>query len=217
MDETVPQNSQNTLEQSGAADATSAETDRTSISKYDRDQVHPKTEKESSAALHSKKSWKEKLLEEVIEVGTVMGYLAVSFCILQTFRCTTLLVACSQNDFMTSYATALISSVALGKFVFVLEKMPLARRFEDQPLIYPVLYKSVLFTALVNVIMHFEERLLHHDKGATPASNPETFWPCFLAHQLAFFVTFIVFFSFRAVGTLVGKERLRREFFISRD
>lgn len=164
-----------------------------------------------------KKSWKKKLQEEAIEVGTVMAYLAVSFCILQTFRCTTLLVACSQNDFLTSYATALVGSVALGKFVFVLEKMPLAKRFENKPFIYAVLYKSVLFTALVNVIMHFEERFFHHEKSATPVSNPQTFWPCFLAHQLAFFVTFLVFFSFRAVGTMVGKEKLRRAFFISRD
>ncbi len=184
------------------------------------DQETPSIESSSvsdSGTIIEKKSWKEKLREEAIEVGTVMAYLAVSFCILQTFRCTTLLVACSQNDFLTSYATALVGSVALGKFVFVLEKMPLAKRFEHKPFIYPVLYKSILFTALVNVIMHFEERFFHHEKGATPASNPQTFWPCFLAHQLAFFVTFIVFFSFRAVGTIVGKEKLRRAFFISRD
>lgn len=214
MDETAPLTSTGSTKQTESAEVVAAEANRTSISNDDRD--FEIASNESPESSHSKKSWKEKLIEEAIEVGTVMGYLAVSFCILQTFRCTTLLVACSQNDFMTSYATALISSVALGKFVFVLEKMPLARRFEDQPLVYPVLYKSVLFTALVNVIMHFEERLLHHDKAATPATNPETFWPCFLAHQLAFFVTFVVFFSFRAVGTIVGKDRLRREFFISR-
>jgi hypothetical protein len=170
-----------------------------------------------SEPVKEKKSWKQKLIEEAIEVGTVMAYLAVSFCILQTFRCTTLLVSCSENDFLTSYATALVGSVALGKFVFVLEKLPLAKRYEHKPFIYPVLYKSVLFTALVNVIMHLEERMFHHDRAASPITNPQTFWPCFLAHQLAFFVTFLVFFSFRAVGTLVGKEKLRRAFFISRD
>lgn len=187
-------------------------------------EVLPQPNNEESSALDEispepsvpkKLTWKEKLKVEAIEVGTVMGYLAVAFCILQTFRCTTLLVSSARNDFLTSYATALVSSVALGKFVFVLEKLPLARRFETKPLIYPVLYKTVLFTALVNVIMHFEERFLH--KSSAPAANPETFWPCFFAHQLAFFVTFLVFFAFRDIGRVIGQERLRKLFFVSRD
>jgi hypothetical protein len=171
----------------------------------------------SDIGLSKKLTWKEKLLAEAIEIGAVMLYLATAFCILQTFKCTTLLIACSQNDFWTSYCTALISAVALGKFVFILEKMPIARRFEHKPLIYPVLYKTVLFTALVNVIMHLEDRFLHKAKSADPVSNPETFWVCFFAHQLAFFVTFLVFFAFRDIGRVIGQERLRKLFFVSRD
>ncbi|MDZ4834580.1 MAG: hypothetical protein SGJ27_12445 [Candidatus Melainabacteria bacterium] len=167
-----------------------------------------------------KHSWKERILEEVREVGLVMGYLATSFCIIQTFRCATILARCSENDFMTSYATAGISAVVLGKFVFIIDKMRIAKRFSSYPLIIPVLYKTALFTVAANVLMHLEAKFLHHGKAeaASPAmSDPTAFLLCSFAHQLAIAVTFLVFFVFRDISRVLGKGRLQRMFFVSQD
>lgn len=173
-----------------------------------------------------KRPWKERLLDEVKEVGLVMGYLAISFSIIQTFRCATILAKCSENDFLTSYATACVSAVLLGKFVFVIEKMRISKRFSNRPLIIPVLYKTVLFTIAANVLMHLEARFLHH--GAEPTStasanpvpamsDPLAFSLCFFAHQLAIMVTFFIFFTFRDIARVLGRGRLKKMFFVSID
>ncbi len=164
-----------------------------------------------------KKSLKEKIIHEVIQVGTVVIYLAVAFAIIETFRCATLLARCSENDFLAGYATAGIGALLLGKFVFVLEKTKLSNRFKHYPLIVPVLYKSVLFTILVNIILHFEGRFLHHVDGSVPISDATKYWLCFFAHQLAFFVTFVIFFCFRDISRVLGEGKLYRMFFVSQE
>ncbi|MBX9671350.1 MAG: hypothetical protein K2X93_27425 [Candidatus Obscuribacterales bacterium] len=164
-----------------------------------------------------KNSLKEKIIHEVIQVGTVVIYLAVAFAIIETFRCATLLARCSENDFLAGYATAGIGALLLGKFVFVLEKTKLSNRFKHYPLIVPVLYKSVLFTILVNIILHFEGRFLHHVDGSVPISDATKYWLCFFAHQLAFFVTFLIFFCFRDLSRVLGEGKLYRMFFVSQE
>ncbi len=171
----------------------------------------------------AKRSWKDHLIDEIKEVGLVMGYLAISFSIIQTFRCATILAKCSENDFLTSYGTACVSAVVLGKFVFVIEKMRISKRFSNRPLIVPVLYKTALFTVAANLLMHLEARFLHH--GAEPSSasanpvppisDPLTFSLCFFAHQLAIVVTFFIFFTFRDIARVLGRGRLKRMFFVS--
>lgn len=183
-------------------------------SRLNDNESSPVTTIESTAPL--KKPLKERVLHEVIEVGTVVIYLAVAFAILETFRCGTLLARCSENDFLAGYATAGIGALLLGKFVFVLEKTKLSNRFKHYPLIVPVIYKSILFTILVNGILHFEGRLMHHVDGPSiPMTDTTRYWLCFFAHQLAFFVIFLIFFCFREISRVMGEGKLRRMFFVS--
>lgn len=165
-----------------------------------------------------KLSLKEKIFKEVVEVGAVMLYLFLCFSILETFKCATLLEKVSENDFLAGYATAGISALGLGKFVFILEKMRFTKWFNDRPLIVSVLYKSVTFTILANFIMHAEDRLLHRSAtDLSPSGDPTRYFLCFFAHQLAFFVVFFIFFCFREIASIVGEERMRKLFFVSRD
>jgi len=163
-------------------------------------------------------SLKTKILHEVIEVGGVILYLFVSFAILETFRCGTLLAACSQNDFVSGYTTALVAALGLGKFVFVLEKMKFTQRFRDRPMIVPILYKTVMFTILANLILHAEDRILHRvTEQPHHFSDPTQLILCALTHQLAFFVMFFIFFCFRGVAHVIGEKRMFKLFFVSRD
>jgi len=160
---------------------------------------------------------KQRIIKEVIEVGIVIAYLAVCFSILETFRCATLLVKCSENDFLAGYATAAISAVMLGKFVFILERMRISKRFGDRPLIVPVFYRSALFTVLINFILNAEDRMLHRPPAEYMSlHDPFKYWACLLSHQLAFFVVFFIFFCFRELGSVLGEGKLFRLFFVSR-
>lgn len=177
-----------------------------------------KTGSDDAADAHKKMTWQEHLKHEVIEVGIVVVYLAVAFCILQTFKCATVLAKCSENHFLSAYTTAGIASLLLGKFVFVLEKMPIAKKFEHRPLIVPVLYKSVLFTILVNIALHLEDRLVHGGAHLPDINaDPLAFWLCKFAQELAFFITFFIFFSYREVARVLGGGRLAKLFFEPRD
>lgn len=164
-----------------------------------------------------KKSLKTKILHEVVEVGGVILYLFASFAILETFRCGTLLAECSQNDFISGYTTAAVAALGLGKFIFVLDKMKFVKRFMDKPLIVPILYRTVLFTILSNLILHAEDRILHRPMEHRAFNDPTEFMLCWFAHQLAFFVMFFIFFCFRGIAHVVGEKRMYRLFFVSRD
>jgi hypothetical protein len=164
-----------------------------------------------------KRSLKEKIVHEVIEIGGVILYLFVSFAVLQTFRCGTLLFECSENDFISGYTTALISALALGKFVFVLDKMKFVQKFKEKPLIIPILYKTALFTCLMNVILNIEERILHRQPEHHEFHNTSEFMLCYFAHQLAFFLVFFFFFCYRGISGIIGEKRMFKLFFVSRD
>jgi|GEM_PF-899245 hypothetical protein len=166
---------------------------------------------------HEKMSLKAKIVHEFVEVGGVILYLFVSFAILETFRCGTLLAACSQNDFISGYTTAVVAALGLGKFVFVLDKLKVTQRYKDRPLIVPILYKTVLFTILSNLILHAEDRILHRVTEQPHYSNPTQFMLCAFTHQLAFLVMFFIFFCFRGVAHVIGEKRMFRLFFVSRD
>ncbi|MCA9805368.1 MAG: hypothetical protein KC777_25535, partial [Cyanobacteria bacterium HKST-UBA02] len=166
---------------------------------------------------HEMKNMKQKIIHELVEVGGVMVYLALVFLVLQTFKCTTLLVACSENDFLASYITALLAAVGLGKFVFVLEKMPIANKFKTRPLIVPVIYKTIVFTILVNFILHAEDRVMHRPSALEHITDPLKFWLCLASHELAFFVTFFIFFCFRDMSRVIGEAETFRLFFINRN
>lgn len=172
----------------------------------------------ASADFKKKRTLKEHIIHEVIQVGAVMLYLFACFCILQTFKCATLLARCSENDFLAGYATAGLGALLLGKFVFMLEKLRIMQRFKHKPLIIPILYKTVLFTVIVNLLLHAEDRMLHRSSPALhDLSDPIKFWLCFFAHQLALFVVFFIFFCIRELGYVLGEDRMFKVFFVDRE
>lgn len=165
-----------------------------------------------------KMNLKQRILNELNEIWKIILFLAVSFLIIETFRCATLLVKASENDFLAGYATALIGALVVGKVVIVGEKMRFVNRLNHMPLIFPVLYKSVVFTVFVNLILHAEDKWMHRSHESFVASiDPTKYWVAFAAHQLAFFVTFAILFTLRELQKALGEGTMYRLFFVSRD
>jgi hypothetical protein len=96
----------------------------------------------------------------------------------------------------------------------------LGERFNALPLIWPTLYKSVVFLVLLLVLNALEEVIvgfMHHRKvvdslaefgGGTLAQ--------LTASSIVVLLILIPFFAFRALGEVVGERNLVRVFFLQR-
>jgi hypothetical protein len=95
-----------------------------------------------------------------------------------------------------------------------------SRRFEDKPLIVPVLYKSILFGVFVllfGIVEHLVEGWVHkqgflgglHDIGAIGAYELG-------ARVLMLIVCFVPFFAFWEIGRVLGTRKLTAMFFSRR-
>ncbi len=89
---------------------------------------------------------KEKAREELVEYALIVIYLSVVFATFTIYR--RLLLAAHDISY-TNYGFALIEALILGKVIMIGSVFRLGRGLEDKPLIFPTLYKTVVFTAFV--------------------------------------------------------------------
>ena len=97
--------------------------------------------------------WKAKIRHELIEYVFNVIYLTVVFA---SFTVHQRLVLSAHDITYTDYGFALIEALILGKVIMVGGMFHLGRSFEDKPLIYPTLYKTVVFTIFVAVFKIIE-------------------------------------------------------------
>ena len=113
----------------------------------------------------------------------------------------------------SSQGFAIINAFVLAKVLLVGEDMNYAHRFDDRPLIYPILYKALAF-ALLFLVFHISERVLvglWHGKSVAQ-SLPQ--WGDGTAKALfcvvaILFVSLIPFFAFRELARVIGQDELR--------
>jgi hypothetical protein len=114
---------------------------------------------------------------------------------------------------------AILKALAFAKIVFIAEELNLGSRFEDRPLIWPILFKSVLFSVL---LIGFD--LL--EKAAV-----DKFWPSaargdgdidlhnfhvLLSTGTLAFVALIPFFGLRELAKVMGEAPLHEVLFRNR-
>ena len=119
------------------------------------------------------------------------------------------------------YGIAIIEALVIAKVILIGEMFGFSRRFEERPLIYPVLYKSVLFGVLVvlfGVLERLVEGLIHKEGLAGGIRRmAELGADEFAARMLILVVAFIPFFAFGEVGRVLGMKKLAQMFFATRD
>ncbi|WP_034992763.1 hypothetical protein [Beijerinckia mobilis] len=115
---------------------------------------------------------------------------------------------------------ALVNALILAKVMLLGETINLADRFKEQPLIYPIVYKSAIFSLLLigfNIVEESARGLL---KGETIAASIHELnggrLGGILVISMIMFVTLIPFFAFKELGAHIGAERLYELFFIRR-
>jgi hypothetical protein len=120
------------------------------------------------------------------------------------------------------YGAAIIEGLILAKVIMIGEAFGLADRiFKDRPLIYPTMFKSIVFSCLVGVFAAIEGTIKGWFKGDGFMGwiielRDEGKYE-FLARCLMVFVVFIPFFGFKELGKVLGGEgKLGKLFFRSR-
>jgi hypothetical protein len=158
---------------------------------------------------HDRASLKEKALEELKAYWIIALYLAV---FLGAFTIYRRLVLAELGVSYLNYGFAVIQAMIIAKVILVGRVFGFGRRFEDGPLLVSVIYKSIVFGALVvmfSLLEHIVEGLYHkqdlasilHDITKLGLYEP-------LARMLMLIVAFIPFFAFWELGRVLGFRRL---------
>jgi hypothetical protein len=162
-----------------------------------------------------KPGWKQRAKREFISYWINVLYLSIVFGLFTWYR--RLILARYDIAYM-HYGVAIVEALVLAKVILIGDMMGLSRHyFEGKPLIYPTLYKSLVFTLFVAVFRMMEETITGFMKGKGMDGWLETLHGTgkyeFLAHGLMVFFMFIPFFAFKEIGKILGKGSIGRLFF----
>lgn len=162
--------------------------------------------------------WKGKIRHELIEYWVNVIYLTFVFA---SFTVHQRLVLAAHDITYTNYGFALIEALILGKVIMVGGMLHLGRGLEDKPLIYPTLYKTVVFTIFVAAfkVIEYVIKGLVAGEGIVGglAELSEKGIHIFLANSLLVLVALIPFFAVKELGRVFGREKIGALFFRPRD
>jgi len=164
-----------------------------------------------------KRTWKERIFHELVEYWISVMYLSLVFAAFTQYR---RFVLAAHDIIYTNYWVAVIEALILAKVIMIGAVVRLGRGLEDKPLIYPTLYKTVVFSLFVIAFTVVEHAVkgLWSGKGLT-GGVVELYREGLdelLAGSLVIFVALIPFFGVKELGRVLGEEKIRALFFRSR-
>jgi hypothetical protein len=118
---------------------------------------------------------------------------------------------------LSSISMALAAFI-LGKAVLIADLLPFINRFPKHPLIYNVVWKTMIYL-LLSMLIHYLERLIDfwRQAGGLVAGNQklwaEMVWPHFWAIQIILLVLIVMYCTMHELVRVIGKAKVRRIFF----
>jgi hypothetical protein len=160
---------------------------------------------------------KARIFHEVSEYWMNVCYLALVFASFVQYR---RLVLAAHGIAYENYWFALIEALILAKVIMIGSVFRLGRGLERKPLIYPTLYKTVVFTLFCGLLALGE----HAVKGLWQGERfmgglAELFGKGaheLLANSLVVLVAFIPYFGVKELGRVLGEDKIRALFFQKR-
>jgi hypothetical protein len=119
---------------------------------------------------------------------------------------------------VTSSAQIALAALIIGKAVLLADLWPPINRFPEKPLVYNIVWKTVIYYVVASFI-HYLERLYDFAKeaggivGGNERLLSEIVWPHFWALQIILLVVILNYCVIRELGRVLGEKRLIRMFF----
>jgi len=118
-----------------------------------------------------------------------------------------------QDGFLYGQGVAILNALVLGKVVYFAEHFRVGEKFETRPLIYPILFKSGIFSLILIGFHLIENAVRGALKGLSISESLSAVGGGTLAGLLSIgviiFVVLIPFFAFRELVKLVGSDVMR--------
>jgi hypothetical protein len=165
----------------------------------------------------SKSTTSEKLVDELKEFLVVAAYLFVCFSALAYLKYAILQ---AQDIAFAPFGFAAAKALICAKFMSIGHAMHLGERYKTRALIWPTLYRSLVFIVLLLVLNVLEEvavGLFHHRTVTDSISSVGGgTLQQLIATSFVIFLVLVPFFAFRSLGEVVGRQNLVRVFLHSR-
>ena len=157
-----------------------------------------------------KRSLKERAVHEVKRLAAIFVYLYV---LLALFQIHEYIVLAQHRLSYGRYGFAFINAWLLAKVMLVAEDLRLGRRFEDRPLVYSILFKSILFAGVFLCALIVEHVIVGVWRGMTLAESIPSIGGGgvigMAAVALITSIALIPYFAFREIGRVIGEDELR--------
>jgi len=162
-----------------------------------------------------KAAWKSKAISEMTEFYIIAMYLAFFFGLFTWYR---RLILAEYKISYLHYGTAVIKALVLAKVIMIGRALRLGRRWlKDPPLIWPIIFQSVVFTIFVGIFGVAESTIIGLLHGQGIAAGFDEFMSAgtleLLARCMVIFVAFIPFFAFGELERVLGEGTLEKLFF----
>ncbi len=160
------------------------------------------------------RGWKPKVIQQLRGYWLIVAYLTLVFAAFTQYR---RLVLAIHGIEYGNYLIGLVKAIVLGKVLMLGDALRLARGMDRRPLIYPTLYKTVVFTLFLLGFTVLEDGIRGLWKGDGFIGGIRELFSTGL-HELVgsllvMFVSLIPFFAFRELSRLLGPGELAGVFF----
>jgi hypothetical protein len=167
-----------------------------------------------NSGMPSKVSVRERITTELTEFAIIAAYLYICFAALAYLKSA---ILHAEGILFAPFGFAAVKALICAKFVLLGRALHMGERFKERPLIWPTLYKSLVFLVLLIVLNAIEEvvvGVMHHrhvtdslaDFGGGTLDQ-------LIATSVVMLLILIPFFAFRSLGEVVGERNLVRVFF----
>ena len=158
------------------------------------------------------------VLKELREIWPPTLFFVISFNLLVL---TTQLILSDYLVHLWNFMLATTAALVVGKSVLVANALPFLRRFDKAPLIRPVLFKTIVYWAVVFLVRFLEKLIEYLFAGGKLSRIPEYVsthftWDRFAAVQIWIFVLFLIYVTADELNTLFGHGELFKIFFTRR-
>jgi hypothetical protein len=156
-----------------------------------------------------KRNVKERVIGEATRFVVMFLYLWVVFGLFVLQQ--SVVMAQQHLDDYVQYGVAAMNALIFAKVMLVAEDLDLGRRFQDMPLIVPLLYKSFVFS-LVFLCFHVVENIVigqFQGKGipeSLPAIGGDL--KATVSAVLIFTFELVPYFAYREIGRVIGEDKM---------